>query len=144
MNRREFLFTTASLASVYDAAASSTRQPLRRENCFFGLHFDLHPNKTDTVLGRDVTDAMVEKLIERAKPDYIQYDCKGHVGYMGYLSKISTPAPGIINDSLEVYRRVTARHGVGLYIHFSGVIDVLAVQQHPEWARIGPDGAPDQ
>ena len=143
MNRREFLISgSAALASV-SGAATPPRQILRREDCFFGLHFDLHPQKTDTVLGRDVSDEMVERLLEQAKPDYVQYDCKGHVGYMGYLSKVSTPSPGIVKDSLEIWRRVTARHGVGLYIHFSGVIDALAVEQHPDWARVGPDGARD-
>lgn len=116
---------------------------LRREECFFGLHFDLHPQKTDTVLGRDVTDAMVEGLLDTAKPDFVQYDCKGHVGYMGYRSAVSTPSPGIVKDSLEIWRRVTARRHVGLYIHFSGVIDALAVEQHPDWARVAPDGTPD-
>jgi len=143
MNRREFLFSgSAALASVSGAAALPG-QFLRREDCFFGLHFDLHPQKTDTVLGRDVSDTMVESLLDQAKPDFVQYDCKGHVGYMGYLSKVSTPSPGIVKDSLEIWRRVTARHGVGLYIHFSGVIDGLAVEQHPDWARVGPDGVAD-
>jgi hypothetical protein len=143
MNRREFLFSgPAAVASVSGAAAAS-RQILRREDCFFGLHFDLHPQKTDTVLGRDVTDAMVDNLLEQANPDYVQYDCKGHVGYMGYPSKVSTPSPGIVKDSLEIWRRATARRGVGLYIHFSGVIDALAVEQHPDWARVGPDGGKD-
>jgi hypothetical protein len=38
---------------------------------------------------------------------------------------------------------VTARRGVGLYIHFSGVWDAVAVEQHPQWARVRPDGTPD-
>jgi hypothetical protein len=28
------------------------------------LHFDLHPNKSDTVLGRAVSDKMVDRLLE--------------------------------------------------------------------------------
>ena len=122
-------------------AASPAR--LKRQDCFFGLHFDLHPNKTDTILGRDVTDEMVDKLLAGVKPDFVQYDCKGHPGYMGYQSEVSTPAPGIVKDSLAIWRRVTAKHGVALFIHFSGLWDSLAVEQHPEWAIVNASGKPD-
>jgi hypothetical protein len=108
------------------------------------MHFDLHPSNRDLALGRDLTDEMVERFLAAVKPDYVQYDCKGHVGYLGYPSKVSTPASNIVKDSLEIWRRVTAAHGVGLFIHFSGVWDSLACEQHPEWARLTPEGKPDQ
>ncbi|HEV2125998.1 MAG TPA: hypothetical protein VGW38_24850, partial [Chloroflexota bacterium] len=40
--------------------------------------------------------------------------------------------------------KVTREHGVALYIHYSGVWDSVAVRQHPEWARIGPNFLPDK
>jgi len=123
--------------------ASQAKPRLPRKDCFFGLHFDLHPSRDDTVLGRDVTDEMVERFLGRVKPDFVQYDCKGHAGWLGYPSKVSSPSPGIVKDSLEIWRRVTAKHGVGLFIHFSGVWDSLAVEQHSEWARVRPDGTRD-
>ena len=132
MTRREFVLAAA-------VAAQPVRPRLRRKDCFFGLHFDLHPNKNDTALGRDLSDEMAERLIERVRPDYIQYDCKGHAGYLGYQSKVGTSSPGIVKDSLAIWRRATAKHGVALFIHFSGVWDSLAVEQHPEWARVRPD-----
>ena len=119
------------LASASATLAVSPRLPgqprLARKDCYFGLHFDLHPNKNDTALGRDLTEEMVERLLERVRPDYVQYDCKGHPGYLGYPSKVGTSAPGIVKDSLAIWRRVTARHGVALFIHFSGAWDSLAV-----------------
>jgi hypothetical protein len=138
--RREFLAGTAALPALF---AQTNPPRLLRRDCFFGLHFDLHPNKTDTALGRDLTDAMVDSLLDRVKPDYVQYDCKGHAGYLGFPSKTGHSAPGIVKDSLEIWRRVTARRGVGLFIHFSGVWDSLAVEKHPEWARVRPDGKPE-
>ncbi|HBY58997.1 MAG TPA: hypothetical protein DEH78_04200 [Solibacterales bacterium] len=131
----------AALAPAAPLAAQKT--PLRRSECFFGMHFDLHPNDKDTALGRDVSEEMVERFLARVKPDYVQYDCKGHAGFLGYESKVSRPASGIVRDSLAIWRKVTARHGVGLFIHFSGVWDSVAVADHPEWARVGPDGKPD-
>ncbi len=137
--RREFLIVSAAIP-VLGAPAPAR---LARKDCFLGMHFDLHPRKNDIVLGRDVTDEMVERFLDKVKPDYVQYDCKGHAGYLGFPSKTGTPSPGIVNDSLAVWRRVTARRGVALFIHFSGVWDSLAVSQHPEWARVRPDGKPE-
>lgn len=121
----------------------SRRHVLPRRDAFFGLHFDLHPKQTDTELGAATTAENVAELLERVRPDYVQYDCKGHAGWAGYRTKVGWPSPGIVNDALAIWRDVTSRHGVGLYIHYSGVWDTKAVTEHPEWARIGPDGAPD-
>jgi hypothetical protein len=49
-------------------------------------------------------------------------------------------APGIVNDSLAIWRRVTAAHGVALYNHFSGLLDRLAITKHPDWAPVNADG----
>lgn len=140
MRRRHFLLTPALAAGL---PAQTARPRLPRRDCFFGIHFDLHPNPRDTALGRDVTDEMIERFLTAVKPDYVQYDCKGHVGWLGYPSKVSTSAPGIVKDSLDLWRKATARHGVGLFIHFSGVWDTLAITENPRFATIGPDGKMD-
>lgn len=142
ITRRQLLEAAAAgLVSLRPAGAQPARP--RRKDSFFGLHFDLHPNNRDVALGRDLTPEMADRLLAEVKPDYIQYDCKGHVGYMGYASAVSTPASNIVKDSLAIWRQATARNGAGLYIHFSGVWDSLAIQQHPEWAAVRADGTPD-
>jgi len=35
---------------------------------------------------------------------------------------------------------VTARRGVALYSHYSGVIDQQAIALHPDWAVVNIDG----
>lgn len=148
LNRRQFI-TTSSVVLVSGAAQQArsvlAAEPprLKRSDCFFGLHFDLHPQETDTSLGRDLTDSMVGNLLEKVRPDFVQYDSKGHPGYLGFPSKTGMAAPGIVQDSLAIWRRVTAANGVALYNHFSGVLDGLAVRKHPEWARVGPERKQD-
>lgn len=114
---------------------------LRRADSFFGLHFDLHVTPDDKALGRDVNPEMVDFLLNRVKPDFVQYDAKGHPGWLAWPSKLGSSAPGIVNDSLKVYRQVTAQHGVALYIHFSGVWDSHALELHPEWAQVDAKGS---
>jgi hypothetical protein len=81
-------------------------QPLPRAEAFFGVHFDLHPSATDTSLGADITEENIEHLLTRVRPDWIQYDCKGHAGYTGYPTKVGTASPGIVKDSLAIWRCV--------------------------------------
>jgi hypothetical protein len=111
-----------------------------RKDAFFGIHFDLHAGKRDTELGADVTEEMIHHLLDRVKPDYVQQDCKGHPGYTSYPTKIGWASPGIQQDALAIWRKVTKQHGVRLYIHYSGVIDHAAVEHHPEWAARTPSG----
>ena len=117
-----------------------------RRSSFFGLHFDLHPTGGDRELGRLVTPAMIRRIIRVARPDYLQYDCKGHIGFLGYRNAKTGPVAGgpggrgIVSDSLAIYRKITAEAGVALYVHFSGLWDELACQEHPEWAAIEADG----
>jgi len=113
------------------------------EEAFFGLHYDLHPNERDMELGRETTYEHIRKQLEKVKPDFVQYDCKGHPGYTGYPTKVGSPAPGIVNDALEVWREVTRDMGIPLGIHYSGVWDTRAIQTHPEWALVRSDGSPD-
>ncbi len=116
---------------------------VRRKDAFFGLHFDLHPQETDTVLGADITEENLGKLLARARPDYVQYDCKGHAGYTGYPTKVGWASPGIVRDSLALWRKVTREYGAGLFIHYSGVWDSVAIEHHPEWARVDAEGNRD-
>ena len=140
MTRRDWIGIAAG-AVAQPGIAQNQPPRLARRDSYFGMHFDLHPGPGDKALGRDVSDEMVERFLTQVKPDFVQYDCKGHVGWLGYPSQVSASAPHIVKDSLEIWRRVTARRGVALYIHFSGVWDSRAVEEHPEWARVRPDGA---
>ncbi len=114
-----------------------------RDTAFFGLHYDLHPNAGDTELGRETTHDHVRAMLEKVRPDFVQYDCKGHPGYTGYPTRIGSPSPGIVNDALKVWREITREMGIPLSIHYSGVWDTRAIELHPEWARIDQHGKPD-
>lgn len=116
---------------------------LPRSECFFGLHFDLHPGATDTVLGKETSPENVRALLRRVDPDYVQYDCKGHAGYTGYPTDVGWTSPGIVQDALRVWRDVTWEFNTGLFIHYSGVWDTVALEHHPEWSVVNADGSRD-
>lgn len=117
---------------------------IERKDGFFGIHFDLHPNLSDTALGRDVTEENVREFLRRVQPDFVQYDCVGVPGYSGYPTKVGWPAPGIVKDSLATWRKVTREEGVALLIHYCVLWNETAIQHHPDWAVVNAKGESDK
>jgi len=139
------LITLFLICTVYGLSGQTPQPPrLDRAHSYFGLHFDFHAGPDCNEVGRDVDEAMVNGLIDKVKPDYIQVDCKGHPGYSSYPTKVGNPVPGFVKDQLKIWREVTASRGVSLYLHYSGVWDSRAIELHPQWAAIGQDGTPSK
>ena len=116
---------------------------LRRNQSFFGIHFDFHAGADCLEVGKNTTPEMINAIIDMVKHDYLQTDCKGHAGYTSYPTLVGNPVPGFVGDPLRVWRDVTAQRGVGLYMHYSGVWDNRAIELRPDWAVIKADGTPD-
>lgn len=116
---------------------------LKRSESFLGIHFDFHAMESDQNIGLNTTPEMIEEILDAVKPDYLQCDCKGHPGYSSYPTKAGNSAPGVKKDALRIWREVTGRYGVSLYMHYSGVWDTKAIKDHPSWARIDENGEMD-
>ena len=112
------------------------------DDVFFGIHYDQHARADDTVLGAEMS---VEHLLERlgrVRPDWVQCDCKGHVGWTSWPTSVGSTSPGVMKDSLAIYREATRQLGIRLGMHYSGVWDSRALQLHPDWARLDAEGHP--
>jgi len=116
---------------------------MKRADAFLGIHFDFHAGDDCNRVGARTTPEMVALVIDKVKPDYIQIDCKGHRGYSSYPTKVGNPAPGFVGDPLRIWRDVTRKRGISLFMHYSGVWDFKAVADHPGWAAINGDGKPN-
>jgi hypothetical protein len=134
------LLPALAMSATWLPAETPKRIP--RADVFFGMHFDFHASENDKEIGKNTTPEMVENIINLVHPDYLQVDCKGHAGFSSYPTKVGNQAGGFVGDPLRVWRDVTARRGVGLFMHYSGVWDSKAVKDHPDWAAVGADGKP--
>ena len=151
MSRRFLLFVSSAVIAFVSASfpvhpqttGKTYPERLRRADSFLGVHFDFHAGYDCTEVGKNVTPEMIERIIDLVHPDYIQCDCKGHAGISSYPTKVGYPAPGFVRDQLRIWRDVTARRGVALYMHYSGVWDNEAVKHHPDWARVDEKGTID-
>jgi len=119
-------------------------QPKKRVDSFFGIHFDFHASDNDKEIGKTFTAEMIDSFLTIVKPDYVQVDCKGHAGYTSFPTKVGNQTGGYTKDILKVWREVTAKHNVALYVHYSGIMDVRALQVKPEWGLMLPDGSFDK
>jgi hypothetical protein len=122
------------------AQSGNSVQKLKRSDCFFGVHFDLHASEDITDAGKTLTYAMIDTFLTRVKPDFIQIDCKGHPGISSYPTKVGYHVKGFEKDPLKLWREVTEKNHVALFMHFSGVIDIKVVKEHPDWAIIQANG----
>jgi len=75
---------------------------MKRADSFLGIHFDFHAGEDCNRVGQRTTLEMVELVIDKVRPDYIQIDCKGHRGYSSYPTKVGNPAPGFVGDPLRI------------------------------------------
>ena len=95
----------------------------RRSDCFWGMHSDFHAHPNyGAVVGATLKEEDIRAICEKAKPDFLQIDCKGHPGYASYPTAMGNGMP-IAFDTLEMWRRVTKEYGVRLYMHVSGVFE---------------------
>ncbi len=143
-------FPALLFISVFVLASCSCRETLpgkaprektlRRSESFFGIHFDFHASKNDSAIGKTFSAEMIDSMLTMVQPDYIQVDCKGHAGISSYPTKVGTPAPGFVRDPMKIWREVTRKHKVALFVHYSGVLDAEAAAKHPRWTAINSKG----
>ncbi|QEC68022.1 hypothetical protein FRZ67_12175 [Panacibacter ginsenosidivorans] len=128
------LFCLLSIIST----VSFAQAPAER---FAGVHFDFHAKETDSNIGKSFTQAMADSFLQLVKPDFIQIDCKGHPGYSSYPTSVGNAAPNISNDLMKIWSDATKQNHVGLYAHYSGLLDARALKQNPSWAITNSDSS---
>lgn len=115
----------------------------KRKDSFFGLHFDFHAKPEDgVVIGATLKEEEIREICQKLRPDFIQIDCKGHPGWASYPTELGNAMANFKGDPLEVWRRVTREENVALYMHYSGIIDIKYLEDHPEERLIDKDGKP--
>ncbi|MBR4235189.1 MAG: hypothetical protein IKR85_03910 [Clostridia bacterium] len=114
----------------------------RRKDSAFGLHFDFHarPYEGMPSIGETLREEDIREICTLLKPDLIQIDCKGHPGWASYPTSLGNAMPGMTQDTLALWRRVTKEEGVALYMHYSGVFDTKYTDEHPDEAIMKADG----
>lgn len=134
-----FLFISALAFPVF----SQRPRKLTRNESFWGVHFDRHANENLDHIGATLTEEMIDSMLTMARPDFIQIDSKGHEGVSSYPTAVGKQAAGYDKDPLVLFRKVTDKHNIGLFVHYSGIWDFNYARTYPSEARVKADGTPD-
>ena len=110
----------------------------KREDSYFGIHFDFHATESD-IVGIIYKPEIVAEALDRIKPDFVQCDTKGHDGISSYPTKIGNRGK-IKHDVLKMWRKLTKERDIALYAHHSGLYDKKIIEQHPDWAVCDENG----
>lgn len=116
---------------------------MSKKERFFGLHFDFHAND-ECEIGTRTNPEDIEWYINQAKPDFIQCDCKGHLGISSYPTKVGKAADRIKSDNLRIWVDVAKKHNIPIYVHYSGVLDDYYANKNPESAAKNKEGEIDK
>lgn len=143
MIRHKFYQYIMVLIALPFYASAQNSNNFKATDRFFGIHFDFHANPDTRGIGKTLKAEDVGDMLDKVKPDYIQVDTKGHPGISSYPTTVGVAAPDIVQDPLRIFRDETAKRGIGLFSHFSGVLDAQAVKDHPDWGRINANGKAD-
>ncbi len=130
---------------MYMIERFDSKNRISRKESFFGFHYSTDVvwslDKKGYEKGADVTEEMVEKIIRETNPDYIQYDGTSG-GYANFLTKTGWTYPGLKNDPLAVFRKVTARHRISLFIEWPWLSNSRVAKVHPDWVSVDSEGKP--
>jgi hypothetical protein len=126
---------------VLIAQQNNIKSIKKHGDSFFGIHFDFHAGQDSKEIGKNFSDALVDSLLKTVRPDYIQVDCKGGPGISSYPTLVGTPAPGIVKDIYPIWRSLTRKYGMGLFVHYAA-FDQQTIILHPSWAAVGSNGDP--
>jgi hypothetical protein len=114
------------------------------DDCRFILHYEHHSSPDSyphPLLGYD--RFQVQRLLERVRPDAVQYYAKGNTGYAIYPTRFDNRLPGLADnpevDLLGSLREITRELGIHLVVAYSGLIDFRAAEWRPGWLRIKSD-----
>lgn len=108
----------------------------------FNLLVDYYPEVHFRPYGSGATTENVLKVLRELKPGYIIIYAKGHSGTTTFPSSLKTEHPKLAQDMPALFRRLTRETGTRLILYYSGLLDGLAGQRHPEWIMKNADGSP--
>ena len=115
----------------------------RRAESYFGVYFDIPLDQLSTEASMQAASQMLETLLEMVKPDYIQCNGKDHSGLSSYPTRLGNATYVMHTDPLSIWRKITARYGVSLFIHYSSIWDEETIAVQPAWARVDAEGRYD-
>ena len=108
------------------------------------LLVDYYPEVQSRPYGSGATRENVLPVLKELDLGYICVYAKGHSGHTTWPSRLGTQHEMLAQDMPKLFRELTREAGTRLVLYYSGMMDGLAGERHPDWRMLEPDGTPKE
>ncbi len=106
------------------------------------LLVDYYPEVQFRPYGSGATRENVVPFLKQLELGYLCIYAKGHSGYTTWPSSLKTEHNMLGRDMCRAFREYTREAGTRLVLYYSGLLDGIAGERHPEWRQWTIEGKP--
>lgn len=118
------------------------RQESWLKNSAFNLLVDYFASVPYRPYGTGATFENVVPFLKELQPGYLCVYAKGGPGYTTYPSSLKTQHVMLGQDMPKAFREYTRAANTKLVLYYSGLIDGIAGERHPDWRQWTIEGKP--
>ncbi len=108
----------------------------------FNLLVDYYTEVQSRPYGSGCTRDNTLPWLKQLSPGYVCIYAKGHSGYTTWRSSLKTEHRMLAQDMPALFRELTREAGCRLVLYYSGLLDGLAGERHPDWIMRDREGKP--
>ena len=106
----------------------------------FNLLIDYYPEVQFRPYGSGCTRENTLPWLKELELGYVCIYVKGHSGYTTWRSSLKTEQRMLAQDMPRLFRDLTREAGCKLVLYYSGLLDGIAGQRHPDWVMHDLEG----
>lgn len=159
LRRRQFLQTAATLVAgpqivpsrllgqvktARDPELSSNPRGKWLRDGMMNLLVDYYPDFQFRPYGSGATGENVVPFLKELELGYLCIYAKGHSGRTTWPSSLKTQHQILSQDMPKAFREYTRQAGTKLVLYYSGLVDGIAGERHPEWRQWSIEGEPQK
>lgn len=138
------IHTARNTATVHEGTDLVSNPKEWLAGSMMNLLVDYYPEVQFRPYGSGVRREDLLPVLRDLELGYICIYAKGHGGFTTWPSSLNTRHAMLAQDMPSLFREVTRETGTRLVFYFSGLLDGLAGQRHPDWRMQRPDGSDQQ
>src|SRR5215217_188162 len=106
----------------------------------FNMLIDYYPEIASRPYGSGATRENILPVLRDLDLGFIIVYAKGHGGNTTFNSCLDTAHPLLAKDIPVFFRELTRETGTKLFLYYSGLMDGLATERHPDWRMVDYHG----
>ncbi len=139
MNQDEYEFKRIRITSM---GKKANEKKSWLDEGVMNLLVDYYPEVQFRPYGSGATRKNVVPFLKQLDLGYLCIYAKGHSGYCTWPSSLKTQHNMLGGDMPKLFRAYTREAGTKLVLYYSGMVDGIAGERHPDWRQCNIEGKP--